>query len=112
MRYGPQIDQYSRLPLQPWVVRGREHTVGLRVACAAASRNPGEVRHDSGQGSMEDKPKLPHEDSADANEESGSPEVPEWLGTQLRELYSDVMNEPMPDKFRDLLKQLEDKEGK
>jgi hypothetical protein len=61
---------------------------------------------------MEEKPKLPQENSPEAGENNGPPDVPEWLGTQLRDLYSDVMNEPMPDKFRDLLKQLEDKEGK
>ena len=77
------------------------------VSCDAS-----DLRRDSGQGSMEDKPKLPQEDSSDVNDENGSAEVPEWLGTQLRDLYSDVMNEPMPEKFRDLLKQLEDKEGK
>ncbi len=47
-----------------------------------------------------------------SDDEDTSPDVPEWLGSQLRELYSDVVNEPMPDKFRDLLKQLEEKSGK
>lgn len=39
--------------------------------------------------------------------DTASTEVPEWLGTQLRELYADVMNEPLPDQFRKLLEQLD-----
>jgi Anti-sigma factor NepR len=41
--------------------------------------------------------------------DTASSEVPDWLGSQLRELYADVMNEPLPDQFRKLLDQLEDK---
>jgi hypothetical protein len=37
-------------------------------------------------------------------------EVPEWLGNRLRRMFVDVMNEPVPDEFKALLKQLEDKE--
>ena len=41
----------------------------------------------------------------------GQPEqVPEWLGNRLRRMFNDVMNEPVPDEFKALLKQLEDKE--
>ena len=36
--------------------------------------------------------------------------VPEWLGNRLRRMFSDVMDEPVPDEFKALLKQLEDKE--
>jgi hypothetical protein len=44
---------------------------------------------------------------------SGDPpaeQVPEWLGNRLRRMFSDVMEEPVPDEFKALLKQLEDKE--
>ena len=44
---------------------------------------------------------------------SGDPpaeQVPEWLGNRLRRMFSDVMDEPVPDEFKALLKQLEDKE--
>lgn len=36
--------------------------------------------------------------------------VPEWLGNRLRRMFTDVMDEPVPDEFKALLKQLEDKE--
>jgi len=37
-------------------------------------------------------------------------QVPEWLGNRLRRLFDDIMEEPVPDEFRSLLKQLEEKE--
>ena len=36
--------------------------------------------------------------------------VPDWLQSRLRRMFSDVMDEPVPDEFKALLKQLEDKE--
>jgi hypothetical protein len=36
--------------------------------------------------------------------------VPEWLGNRLRRMFTEVMDEPVPDEFKALLKQLEDKE--
>ena len=63
---------------------------------------------------MSDKPKLPSQaqELSDEPQDGASTDVPDWLGSQLRDLYADVMNEPMPEKFRDLLKQLEEKDGK
>lgn len=37
-------------------------------------------------------------------------QVPDWLGGRLRRMFSDVMDEPVPDEFKALLKQLEEKE--
>ncbi|HEY6641590.1 NepR family anti-sigma factor [Povalibacter sp.] len=37
-------------------------------------------------------------------------QVPDWLGNRLRRMFTDVMDEPVPDEFKALLKQLEDKE--
>jgi hypothetical protein len=34
----------------------------------------------------------------------------DWLTSRLRRMFSDVMDEPVPDEFKALLKQLEDKE--
>lgn len=39
--------------------------------------------------------------------ESVRPEVQGKLGDKLREVYSDVMNEPVPDRFLELLAQLD-----
>jgi len=39
-----------------------------------------------------------------------SEQVPDWLGNRLRRMFTDVMDEPVPDEFKALLKQLEDKE--
>jgi hypothetical protein len=39
-----------------------------------------------------------------------SEQVPDWLSNRLRRMFTDVMDEPVPDEFKALLKQLEDKE--
>jgi hypothetical protein len=52
------------------------------------------------------KPGEPSETAA-ANP---SEQVPDWLSNRLRRMFSDVMDEPVPDEFKALLKQLEDKE--
>lgn len=36
--------------------------------------------------------------------------VPDWLGNRLRRMFTEVMDEPVPDEFKALLKQLEEKE--
>ena len=36
--------------------------------------------------------------------------VPEWLGNRLRTMFSEVMDEPVPDEFKALLEQLDAKE--
>jgi len=42
--------------------------------------------------------------------EAAPEQVPDWLGNRLRRMFNDVMQEPVPDEFKALLKQLEDKE--
>jgi hypothetical protein len=37
-------------------------------------------------------------------------QIPDWLGGRLRRMFSEVMEEPVPDEFKALLKQLEEKE--
>ena len=39
-----------------------------------------------------------------------SEQVPDWLGNRLRRMFTEVMDEPVPEEFKALLKQLEDKE--
>ena len=34
----------------------------------------------------------------------------DWLGPSLRRMYDDVLNEPIPESFVDLLKQLYDRQ--
>jgi hypothetical protein len=41
---------------------------------------------------------------------SSTDPVPDWLSNRLRRMFSDVMDEPVPDEFKALLQQLEDKE--
>lgn len=36
----------------------------------------------------------------------------EWIGQKLREFYDETASEPVPDRFRDLLRQLDEKSGK
>jgi hypothetical protein len=39
-----------------------------------------------------------------------SEQVPDWLGNRLRRMFTDVMEEPVPDDFKALLRKLEEKE--
>jgi len=39
------------------------------------------------------------------------PEIQNRIGHQLRTMYSDVVNEGVPDRFADLLRQLDDKDS-
>ena len=34
----------------------------------------------------------------------------EWIGRQLRQVYDKTLNEPIPERFLDLLKQLDEKD--
>lgn len=45
-----------------------------------------------------------------AARESEEDPVPDWLQKGLKKLYADVMDEPVPDEFARLLKELADKE--
>jgi hypothetical protein len=55
--------------------------------------------------SEQTKPGEPVEAAASATEQ-----VPDWLGNRLKRMFTEVMDEPVPDEFKALLKQLEDKE--
>lgn len=50
------------------------------------------------------------EQAAAASEPEQIEQIPDWLGGRLRRMFSEVMDEPVPDEFKVLLKQLEDKE--
>ena len=41
---------------------------------------------------------------------SPTEQVPDWLGNRLKRMFTEVMDEPVPDEFKALLKLLEDKE--
>jgi hypothetical protein len=58
---------------------------------------------------MSDKTR-PDQAMASSPGEAAPEQVPEWLGNRLRRMFTDVMDEPVPDEFKALLKQLEDKE--
>lgn len=51
----------------------------------------------------------------DSNTQHGNgldPAITGQLGKKLKEVYSDIINEPVPDRFLDLLNQLEESDGK
>jgi len=48
--------------------------------------------------------------TSEASDIQGTERVPEWLGARLRHMFTEVMDEPVPDEFLKLLKKLEDKE--
>lgn len=54
------------------------------------------------------KTNEPSASAAAAN--TTSEQVPEWLGNRLRRMFTEVMDEPVPDEFKALLRQLEEKE--
>ncbi|HEX2494221.1 MAG TPA: NepR family anti-sigma factor [Steroidobacter sp.] len=58
---------------------------------------------------MSEKIKL-SERPADTALGSAPEHVPEWLSNRLRRMFTDVMDEPVPEEFRALLRQLEEKE--
>ena len=57
---------------------------------------------------MSEKMKPGARDSAPA----GNPaeQVPDWRSNRLRRMFTDVMDEPVPDEFKALLRKLEEKE--
>ena len=59
---------------------------------------------------MSDKTKPDQVVASSSSGETLPEQVPEWLGNRLRRMFTDVMDEPVPDEFKALLKQLEDKE--
>jgi hypothetical protein len=59
---------------------------------------------------MNEKTKPGESVAATAAATTPSEQVPDWLGNKLRRMFTDVMDEPVPDEFKALLKQLEDKE--
>jgi hypothetical protein len=42
--------------------------------------------------------------------ERGAVEKEDWIGSNLRKVYDEVLNEPIPDRFLSLLKEIERKE--
>ena len=54
--------------------------------------------------------KIKPEQVAAGQPDAPPDQVPDWLGNRLRRMFTDVMDEPVPDEFKALLKQLEDKE--
>jgi hypothetical protein len=49
-------------------------------------------------------------DQTAVSDGSAAEPVPDWLGNRLRRMFTEVMDEPVPDEFKALLKQLEEKE--
>jgi hypothetical protein len=51
----------------------------------------------------------PDEAEVGPNTDPGE-QIPDWLGGRLRRMFAEMMDEPVPDEFMALLKQLEEKE--
>ncbi|HEX7013234.1 MAG TPA: NepR family anti-sigma factor [Steroidobacter sp.] len=54
--------------------------------------------------------KLSPSEPAETTAASAAEQVPDWLSNRLRRMFADVMDEPVPEEFKKLLKQLEEKE--
>lgn len=48
---------------------------------------------------------------SDETDRKKSRKTAEWIGEQLREFYDSTASEPVPERFRDLLRQLDEKSG-
>lgn len=48
----------------------------------------------------------------DMASEKSTPPTYDWLGPSLRRMYDEVLNEPIPESFVDLLQQLYDRQKK
>lgn len=60
--------------------------------------------------SSKEKMRPQTQDSASEPPASPPDVVPEWLGNRLRTMFSEVMDEPVPDEFKALLDRLDEKE--
>lgn len=58
------------------------------------------------------KDNEPQAPARDPRAAADGEQVPEWLGNKLKEMFSDVTAEPVPDDLVALLQQLEEKEAK
>ena len=63
-----------------------------------------------GKKTKPDKP-MPSAQRAAKSKGRLGPEIQNRIGHQLRTMYSDVVSEGVPDRFADLLRQLDDKDG-
>jgi hypothetical protein len=57
-------------------------------------------------------PQSPTSPQGASSARAPDPVVEEAISRQLRKLYDDVASEPVPDRFTELLKQLEQQDGK
>jgi hypothetical protein len=46
-----------------------------------------------------------------SNPEAPLPDRGDWIGLELRKVYNQTLNEPLPDRLKDLLSKLQDDEG-
>lgn len=51
-------------------------------------------------------------DSKATENKSEARQKSEWIGKQLREAYAETLSEPVPERFKDLLRQLDEKVDK
>ena len=49
--------------------------------------------------------------SSDADGRSETRKKSEWIGQQVRDVYDETLSEPVPERFKELLRQLDDKSG-
>ncbi len=71
-------------------------------------------KHDEHE--QRERMKLSAARKLDSNEPDRDPtilpsEKEKWIGRQLRQVYDKALNEPIPERFLDLLKQIDDKDS-
>jgi hypothetical protein len=57
------------------------------------------------------RPTPSRSEPADTGDQDADPVLDKAIGAQLKKLYREVEDEAVPDRFAELLKQLEDQEG-
>ena len=61
---------------------------------------------------MQRKPVPRSSKKISAENQSEALKKSDWLGEKLREIYDETLSEPVPDRFRELLRELDEKAEK
>ena len=82
---------------------------GMRLEELAALEDVGMVASGRGPGATEGSRKMRKDGKASGSDRSAhiDPRVQTEIGKHLRAVYDDVINEPVPSRFMELLEQLE-----
>ena len=85
--------------------------VGLQSKKEAADQPNDTVEGDAYRMSLRQTAEVPNLAISRAKKAAPKPEMAEQIGQHLRSVYDEVLAQPVPDRFLELLRQLESKPG-